>query len=284
MFQIVIVGDVDRPEFADVLHSVRVYPDSRAFGDLFALEAWVQTVSPVPVIDVILLLQSYSGEHPASVLERVRQKYPITPVVSVLGAWCEGELRTGWPLVGTHRIAWSVWAAQGEKELFALGEGKFSLFALPSTYKDEEILLEQMKRQTWEHRLPACAKLGDILPSSSQAGSLRSQAQCWVFTCRSLSRPDFEMCRMLQMRMQHFGFVANVVDWCDRSDWGSPPEMILWAPGLVDGHSLMKMVSVLRELREKLPQTKIILQANSLRVDEIRILYENGADMMTASS
>ena len=259
-FNIVVIGDVDRPEFADVLHSVRAYPDSRAFVDLSALEAWIQTASPLPVIDVILIVQSYSGEHPASVLGRIRQSYPITPVVSVLGSWCEGELRTGWPLVGAHRIHWNDWGTQGENELFALANGKFSVFALPPTCREEEVLLEQAKRKT-----------GPTLPTGRQ---------CWIFTCRSISRPDFEMCRMLQARMQSFGFSTSIVDWNGHPAWGKPPELLLWNPGLIDENSLTKIVSVLKGLREKLPRTTILLQTNSPRIDEIRTLGENGADQV----
>jgi len=257
-FKIVILGDVDRPEFAGVLHSVRGYPDSRAFVDLLTLEAWVQTSSPLPVIDAILILQSYSGEHPASVLNRIRQTYPITPVITVLGSWCEGELRTGWPLAGTHRIYWNDWVKQGENELFALSEGKFSVFALPPIWREEEILLEQTKRKT--------------------ATESPTNRQCWIFTCRSLNRPDFEMGRLLQKRMQLFGFLTSVIDWDSRSDWGAPPEVLLWNPGLIDDNSLAKIIEVLKELREKLPQTTILLQTNSPRTDEIRTLCENGAD------
>ncbi|MCL2304678.1 MAG: hypothetical protein FWC43_04985 [Planctomycetaceae bacterium] len=257
--KVITVGDVDRPEFADVLHSVRAYPDSRAFVDLRSLETWVQTTAPLPGIDVILILQSHTLEHSPSILERIRQRYPITPVVTVLGPWCEGELRTGWPLAAVHRIYWNDWTTQGEHELRSLAEGKFSVFGLLPTYKDEEILLEQTKRKA--------------------ATDISADRHCWIFTCRSISRPDFEMSRMLQMRMQSFGFSTSVVDW---DDWErerlAGPEKILWAPGLVDEHSLGKIVAVLKELREKLPQTKILLYTNAPRIDEIRVFHKNGAD------
>ena len=256
---IVVIGDIDRSEFADVLRSARNFPACRAFADLFAFETWTQTASLLPIVDVILLLQSYSGEHPASVLNRIRWNYPITPVVSVLGAWCEGELRTGWPLTGTHRFYWNEWIVQGEKELLALAEGKFSVFGLPPTYKDEDILLEQTKRKT--------------------PPPVPTERQCWILTCRFISRPDFEMCRMLQARMQALGFTTNVVDWDEPLDLSSPPEMILWNPGLVDENSWMKIVTVLKELREKFPQTQIHLPMYSPRMDEIRDLTTNGGAM-----
>jgi len=242
------------------MHSVRGYPDSRAFVDLLTFEAWVQTSSLRPVIGVFLILQSYTGEHPASVLNRVRHNYPITPVILVLGSWCEGELRTGWPLTISHRIYWHDWTTQGENELFALSEGKFSLFALPPTCREEDILQEQAKHKA--------------------APSPLIDQQCWIFTCRSLSRPDFEMGRMLQARMQFFGFTTSVIDWNNDPDWEKPPAVLLWNPGLIDEGSLTKIVEVLKELREKLPQTAILLQTNSPRIDEIRTLCENGADQV----
>ena len=259
-----IIGDIDRPEFAGVLHSVRVYPDSRAFVDLCSLETWIQTTLPLPVIDVILILQSYTGEHQLSVLERIRRNYPITPVVAVLGSWCEGELRTGWPLAGVHRVYGNDWVTQGENEFFSLASGKFSMFGLPPTYKEDEILLEQIKRTP-----------GPTLPANRQ---------CWIFTCRSISRPDFGMSRMLQTWMRQLGFSTSIIDWDDQPDRDSPPERILWEPGLLDGNAFAKIVPILKELRAKFPHTKIFLQTNSLRIDEIRTLYENDVEILKLSN
>jgi len=237
------------------MHSARNFPACRAFDNLFAFETWAQTSLPFPVVDVILILQSYSGEHPVSVFNRIRRNYPITPVVAVLGSWCEGELRTGWPLAGTHRFYWNDWITQGEKELLALAEGKFSVLGLPPTYKDEDVFLEKIKQ--------------DAKPNT------QAEQQCWILTCRSISLPDFEMCRMLEARMQYSGFATSIVDWDEPLNFRSPPERILWSPGLVDENSLAKIVSVLKELREKLPHTQIHLPMNSPRIDEIQSIITN---------
>ena len=85
---------------------------------------------------------------------------------------------------------------------------------------------------------------------------------------------------MLQARMQSFGFSTSVVDWNGHPAWDKPPGLLLWNPGLIDENSLTKIVSVLKGLREKLPQTTILLQTNSPRIDEIRTLGENGADQV----
>ncbi len=257
-FYLITVGDVDRAEFGDVLRSVREFPESRTFADLVAFETWTKTIATLPIVDAIVLLQSYTGEHPRSVLDRIRRKFPVTPVVSVLGCWCEGELRTGWPLAATHRIYGNDWIVQGEKELFALAKREFSLFGLPPTSKDEDVFLEQAKRKTFHESV--------------------SDRRCWIFTCHAISRPDFEMSRLLQTRMRRFGFQADVVDWENVSDFPQQPDTVLWEPGLVDEKSFGKIVSALRQLRAKVPGAKIVLFLDSPRIDERETLYAAGAD------
>ena len=257
-FRPVVVGSADRAEFAEVLRSVRVYPECRAFADLHDFERWTQSDRPQPVIDVLILLQSFTGEHPQSVFERIRQNYPITPVVSVLGSWCEGEQRTGWPLAATNRIYGNDWIMQGESELYALEKGDFSLWGLPPTYRDDEILLEQTKRRTVQNDY--------------------SEKTAWIFSCRPINLSDREMNCLQAKKLQMRGFQTNFIDWSDLSDFSFPPTLILWDLGVVNKQSFEQIVQILRELRKKAPQSEIVLRMNSPRIDEIHTLCKNGAD------
>ena len=259
-FRPVVVGSADRAEFAEVLRSVRVYPECRAFADLHDFERWTQTDRPQPVIDVLILLQSYTGEHPQSVFERIRQNYPITPVVSVLGSWCEGEQRTGWPLAATNRIYGNDWIMQGESELYALEKGEFSLWGLPPTFRDDEILLEQTKRRTDQNDY--------------------SEKTAWIFSCRSINLPDAEMNRLLAKKLQLRGIQASFIEWNGCIDFSSPPTLILWDIGVVNEKSFEQIVQVLRELRQKAPQSEIVLRMNAPRTDETRTLCDSGADQV----
>ena len=54
--------------------------------------------------DFIVILSSYSGEYREGDVQKLRAFFPITPLLAILGNWCEGENRTGTPLSGTHSI------------------------------------------------------------------------------------------------------------------------------------------------------------------------------------
>ena len=56
--------------------------------------------------ELILLAQPRPGVDDAGLLEELRRAAPLTRVIVVAGAWCEGELRTGRPLPGVVRLYW----------------------------------------------------------------------------------------------------------------------------------------------------------------------------------
>ena len=60
---------------------------------------------PLPP-ELVLLAQARPGVDDQSQLERLRAIAPLTHVVVVAGSWCEGELRTGRPVVGGVRLYW----------------------------------------------------------------------------------------------------------------------------------------------------------------------------------
>lgn len=56
--------------------------------------------------ELILLAQPRPVVDDAGLLEELRRAAPLTRVIVVAGAWCEGELRTGRPLPGVVRLYW----------------------------------------------------------------------------------------------------------------------------------------------------------------------------------
>jgi hypothetical protein len=69
------------------------------------------------------------------------QLSPLARVVTVLGSWCEGEMRSGQPWPGVARVYWHQAAARLERELAAIHEGRASGWGLPVTATEEERLL-----------------------------------------------------------------------------------------------------------------------------------------------
>ncbi len=128
MLTVLSIGDDQRREFEPVLDSLR------------RLTLWKHspTVPETPDddVDLIVFLQSYTKQFPEAAVERLQRRFPLTPMVAVLGPWCAGELRTGSPLVGPFRVFADQW---NETELLLLRDGGPSVWTLPSTVGDDEI-------------------------------------------------------------------------------------------------------------------------------------------------
>lgn len=56
--------------------------------------------------ELVLLAQARPGSDEQAHVERLRHAAPLTRIIIVAGAWCEGELRTGHPLAGVVRLYW----------------------------------------------------------------------------------------------------------------------------------------------------------------------------------
>jgi hypothetical protein len=56
--------------------------------------------------ELVLLAQPRPGCDEQAEIEVLREVAPLTRVVVLAGSWCEGELRTGRPLLGVIRLYW----------------------------------------------------------------------------------------------------------------------------------------------------------------------------------
>ena len=59
--------------------------------------------------DLIVIAQSQRDQFLSVDLEKLQAIFPLTPIVGLLGSWCEGELRSGQPLPGVTRVYWHQW-------------------------------------------------------------------------------------------------------------------------------------------------------------------------------
>jgi ribosomal protein L40E len=66
-------------------------------------------------------------------------------MIAILGAWCEGEMRTGKPWPAVVRLYWHQGAVRCRQELQRLVEGRGSSWRLPPTATEEERLLASVE-------------------------------------------------------------------------------------------------------------------------------------------
>lgn len=135
---ILVVGDPRRAEFREVPAAVAPFAPPVVVPTVpDALRRVAEGWQP----DLIVLLQSYPGEHAPAAVEQLRGLAPLARVVVVVGAWCEGETRSGRPLPGTVRVGWAEFPLQAARELRQMLSGETGAWSLPSTASEEERLL-----------------------------------------------------------------------------------------------------------------------------------------------
>jgi len=139
LISILVVGNTRRGEFVEARASLdalgRVIDAASVDEALGLLDAG----EPAPA--VIVVAQCYPGEFSAESLDRLRRQVPLARIVGLLGSWCEGETRTGYPWPGAIRLYWHQWIPQARRELEELVAGDRSTWSLASTATDEERLL-----------------------------------------------------------------------------------------------------------------------------------------------
>ena len=62
----------------------------------------------------------------------------MSPLLAILGSWCEGETRTGRPLPGVARTYWHQWLSRCGKDLERIAAGECPAWGLPLTVADDE--------------------------------------------------------------------------------------------------------------------------------------------------
>ena len=65
--------------------------------------------------DLVVIAQARRGQHSETEVEELCALFSTTPVVALLGSWCEGETRSGNPWPGVPRVYWHQWQGRYRK-------------------------------------------------------------------------------------------------------------------------------------------------------------------------
>ena len=169
---ILLLGDTDRIEFADVRVDLNCWGEVQAFNQVAAAAAALAEGQFAP--DVIVAAQAFPGQFSHAEIEHLRRLAPLARVVGLMGSWCEGEMRTGSPWPGVVRTYWHQWTARCHREFGRLARGERCPWMLPPTATEEERLLVDATE-----RRPRCDGLVVIRAPS------RETAQWLSAACRS---------------------------------------------------------------------------------------------------
>lgn len=82
---------------------------------------------------LIVLAQSRRDQISQSTVDFLRAEMVEIPIVVLLGSWCEGENRSGKPLLGVTQVVWHQWESRFERFCIQLKDGLKSDWHLPLT-------------------------------------------------------------------------------------------------------------------------------------------------------
>lgn len=194
--------------------------------------------------DLVVVAQSRRGQFSIQSIETIQSVFPATPIVGLLGSWCEGETRSGDPWPGVLRVYWHQW------------EGRYATFA------------EQLsKNGVTDWHCPRTSSVGDLVANSNFAVksdlSLFVAISAWTATQHS----------MISDAIESFGWSSC---WVERAVWNAETvsavdsicvEADLWCEDLENR---------IKWIRAEVPNTPIVLVINYPRQDELEQIRSAG--------
>jgi hypothetical protein len=111
--QILMLGDYGHREFQNAVSQMEEVADVLCFRSADAASIWLASSNGSPRL--IVVAQSRPGQFHAANLEAIHGFSPLSRMAVLLGSWCEGETRSGFPYPGIERVyfhAWNTWFAR----------------------------------------------------------------------------------------------------------------------------------------------------------------------------
>jgi hypothetical protein len=103
---VIVVGDHDHGDFDPAVAWLRERATTTCFPEAR------RAVKAAPSAELILFAQPRPGRFRQEDVELMHRAAPLARLAVLLGAWCEGEMRTDVPLAGVLRIDWRQWRAR----------------------------------------------------------------------------------------------------------------------------------------------------------------------------
>jgi len=128
-----IIGDWRHADFSLPLARLRDRARCASFDDAKFAIAGRHSGAGDEGPAAILLVQSRPGQISERDVQRLHAAAPLARLVSLVGPWCEGEMRSGHPLPGIVRVPWRAWQTQLMQELGLSGQNETSAATMPRT-------------------------------------------------------------------------------------------------------------------------------------------------------
>ena len=116
------------------------------FRDLVARLSVPATLTPLDQIanldtqrfSLIVIAQTRCNQFDQATIDSLINGNPLTPIVMLLGSWCEGERRSDQPIVGVKRVFWHQWQGRFEEFVYQMKGQGIALWHRPAIATDAD--------------------------------------------------------------------------------------------------------------------------------------------------
>ena len=190
--RILVTGDYWHSDFKDLIGG------GPASTTLITVDKFLHHSDPAPLaiegedtFDLVAIAQSRQGQFDQALIDAVKAFAGATPVVMMLGSWCEGEVRSDRPAEGVTRVFWHQWKGRFNKFMRHLENDGVTQWHGPETKTDAD-------------RIGAPNRLDSKTPSEN--------------VCIGISAWNVEAYDSLSAAIQSFGWQTR---WVERTNLSS---------------------------------------------------------------
>lgn len=192
--KILVTGDYWSSEFKDLIGG------SLASTTLVTLDKFLYLAEPdlsvtVPSVvggeetfDLVVIAQSRQGQFDQTLIDAVKSFAGTTPVVMMLGSWCEGELRSDQPAEGVTRVFWHQWRGRFNTFLSHLADNGVTLWHGADTKTDADRISAASAVEIGSAAEKLC--IGISAGNVEAYDSLSASIQSWGWKTRWVERTD----------------------------------------------------------------------------------------------
>ncbi len=141
---VLVTGDYWNSDFKDLIgggqaSTTLVTLDKfLSFSDPDLASSTSSGIGRADTFDLIVIAQSRQGRFDQSLIDAVKVFAGTTPVVMMLGSWCEGEMRSDQPAKGVTRVFWHQWRGRLNTFLSHLADNGLTPWHRPDTETDAD--------------------------------------------------------------------------------------------------------------------------------------------------
>ena len=131
--RILITGDYWHKDFQSLIADIDITATMMTLDSVLTMAADPSTTENLSEFDLVAIAQSRQGQYDQTTIDALLDRVGITPVVMLLGSWCEGELRSDKPIEGAKRVFWHQWQGRFAKFIDELENDGVSSWHTPTT-------------------------------------------------------------------------------------------------------------------------------------------------------